>query len=299
MPSAPGFCAGNAEIGLRRNPHQDRTARTSNVTPVVAWNYAAVWDGIAQEVPDREAVVCGEQRLTWRAFSERAHRLAAHLQHCGLAAGDKVAIDLPNRTEYLEAFYGALVLGCAPVNVNFRYTADEIHYVLDNSDALAVIHAPEQADERRGGGDAHPARPASARPRSGRAIRAGAGRGHARAGGHPPTGGRRPDLPLHRRHHGHAQGRDVAQRGHLRRHVAPGASARRRTTRPHRGGTRRQAGGHASTGVPVDARHRAVHHAGDAGGRGHRRAHRRHRARSGTGVGHHRTRARAGDHDRR
>ena len=149
MPSAPGVCAGNAEIGLRRNPHQDRTARTSNVTPVVAWNYAAVWDGIAQEVPDREAVVCGERRLTWRAFSERAHRLAAHLQHCGLVAGDKVAIDLPNRTEYLEAFYGALVLGCVPVNVNFRYTADEIHYVLDNSDAMAVIHAPGAGHERR------------------------------------------------------------------------------------------------------------------------------------------------------
>jgi len=81
---------------------------------VIAWNFAAVWDGIALEVPDREAVICGDRRLTWHEFSERAHRLAAHLQHQGLHAGDKVAIDLPNRTEYLEAFYGALVLGCVP-----------------------------------------------------------------------------------------------------------------------------------------------------------------------------------------
>jgi acyl-CoA synthetase (AMP-forming)/AMP-acid ligase II len=112
---------------------------------VVAWNFAAVWDGIAREVPDREAVVCGDRRLTWQEFSERAHRLAAHLQSRGLGAGAKVAIDLPNRAEYLETFYAALVLGCVPVNANFRYTADEVHYVLDNSDAAAVVHTRDVA----------------------------------------------------------------------------------------------------------------------------------------------------------
>ena len=59
--------------------------------------------------------------------------------------GDKVAIDLENCPEYLETFYASLLLGCAPVNVNFRYTADEVHYVVDNSDARAIIHSPHVA----------------------------------------------------------------------------------------------------------------------------------------------------------
>ena len=60
-----------------------------------------------------------------------------------MAAGDRVAIDLTNRSEYLETFYAALKLGAVPVNVNFRYTATELHYLLDNADAKAVVHGPE------------------------------------------------------------------------------------------------------------------------------------------------------------
>jgi fatty-acyl-CoA synthase len=112
---------------------------------VVTWNYAAIWDGIAREVPDRVAIVCGDRRVTWDAFSARAHRLAAHFQSLGLTAGSKVAIDLPNCPEYLETFYGALVLGAVPVNVNYRYTADEVHHVVDDSDARVVVHSADVA----------------------------------------------------------------------------------------------------------------------------------------------------------
>jgi 3-oxocholest-4-en-26-oate---CoA ligase len=113
---------------------------------VVTWNFAAVWDGIAAEVPDRDALVCRDRRVTWGELAARAHRLAAHLQSLGLAAGDKVAIDLPNRPEYLETFYAALVLGCVPVNVNFRYTAEEVRHVVDDSDAMVVVHTSDVAD---------------------------------------------------------------------------------------------------------------------------------------------------------
>ena len=67
-------------------------------------------------------------------------------------AGDRIAIELTNRPEYLETFYAALKLGCVPVNVNFRYTATELHYLLDNSDAKVVVHGPEFThDGERGG----------------------------------------------------------------------------------------------------------------------------------------------------
>jgi 3-oxocholest-4-en-26-oate---CoA ligase len=117
------------------------------MTTTTKWSFAAVWGGIAEAAPDREAVVCGDRRFTFGAFDDRARRLAWHLtQEAGLEAGDKVAIDLVNSPEYLEAFFAALKLGCVPVNVNYRYVADEVHYVVDNSDAKAAVCGAEVAD---------------------------------------------------------------------------------------------------------------------------------------------------------
>jgi fatty-acyl-CoA synthase len=113
---------------------------------VPGWSFAAVWGGIAGAVPEREAIVCGERRVTWGEFDEHASRLASYLWHEGIRVGDKVAIVCTNRPEYLEAFFAALKLGAVPVNVNYRYVAEEVRYVLDNSDAKAVVHDPEFAD---------------------------------------------------------------------------------------------------------------------------------------------------------
>ncbi|MEX2267437.1 MAG: AMP-binding protein [Acidimicrobiia bacterium] len=107
------------------------------------WSFAAVWHGIAEVVPDREAIVCGDRRVSWGEFDERAARLASHFWAHGLRPGDKVAINCTNRPEYLETFFAALKIGCAPVNVNYRYVVDEVRYVLDNSDARAVVYDPE------------------------------------------------------------------------------------------------------------------------------------------------------------
>ncbi len=108
------------------------------------WNFASVWDGIAAIVPERDALVCGDRRITWAEFAGRAARLAWYLQtEARVVPGDRIAIELTNRPEYLETFFAALKLGCVPVNVNFRYTATELHYLLDNSDAKVVVHGPE------------------------------------------------------------------------------------------------------------------------------------------------------------
>ena len=47
------------------------------------WNFATVWARIAREVPDREALICGERVVTWGAFDERAARLASWLWRAG------------------------------------------------------------------------------------------------------------------------------------------------------------------------------------------------------------------------
>lgn len=107
------------------------------------WSFATVWDAIAREAPERVAVVCGDRRRTFAQLEDRAARLAGHFERAGAEPGMRVAIDMVNRPEYLEAFYAALKLGCVPANVNYRYGPEEIHYLLEDSGARFVVHEPE------------------------------------------------------------------------------------------------------------------------------------------------------------
>ena len=67
--------------------------------------------------------------------------LAAH----GVGAGDHVALYLYNSTEYLEGMLAAFKLRAVPINVNYRYVEDELRYLLDDADAVAVIFHREFA----------------------------------------------------------------------------------------------------------------------------------------------------------
>jgi 3-oxocholest-4-en-26-oate---CoA ligase len=107
------------------------------------FNLADLLEIVTEEVPDRVALVAGEIRLTYRELDERANRLAHHLAAAGVASGDKVAILSWNRAEWIEAMVAAYKIRAVPVNVNYRYTAPEVHYVLDNADAVAVVHEAE------------------------------------------------------------------------------------------------------------------------------------------------------------
>ena len=106
---------------------------------MTGWNFAEVWDSVAGEAGDRIAIVCGGTHRSFADFEDRAARLASYLASNGVGTGDKVAIDLLNRVEYLETFYAALKLGAVPVNVNFRYGVEETRYLFADSDARAVI----------------------------------------------------------------------------------------------------------------------------------------------------------------
>jgi fatty-acyl-CoA synthase len=95
--------------------------------------------------PARTAIVCEERRLTYADLYDRATRLAHAFRDAGLVPGDKVAIMCVNSPEYLEAFFAAQLIGCVPVNVNYRYVGAELAYLLDNSDATALVFHPEFA----------------------------------------------------------------------------------------------------------------------------------------------------------
>jgi fatty-acyl-CoA synthase len=103
------------------------------------WNFAEVWETVAELIPDAQAQVQGDQRYTWREFDERANGIADTLLQAGVAEQDKVAHYLYNCPEYLESMFGIWKAGCAPVNTNYRYADDELVYLWDNADAVAVV----------------------------------------------------------------------------------------------------------------------------------------------------------------
>lgn len=83
------------------------------------------------------------REITWREFDERANRFANLLINSGIKKGDKVAILLMNCLEWLPIYFGILKTGAVAVPLNFRYTAEEIKYCLELSEAVSLVFGPE------------------------------------------------------------------------------------------------------------------------------------------------------------
>ena len=105
-----------------------------------------------------------------------------------LAEQDKVAQYLYNAPEYLESVFAAFKVGFAAVNTNYRYTADELVYLWDNADVVAVVFHGAFVEQMRAGppqGAPHPHLAVGRRrqrpvPRVGHPVRSGRRRGHRR-----------------------------------------------------------------------------------------------------------------------
>jgi len=81
--------------------------------------------------------------MTWKEFDEKANRFANLLLTRGIQKGDKVAILLMNCLEWLPIYFGILKAGALAVPMNYRYTADEIKYCLELSDASVLVFGAE------------------------------------------------------------------------------------------------------------------------------------------------------------
>jgi fatty-acyl-CoA synthase len=91
---------------------------------------------------DREAVVDGSLRFTYREFFERCDRWSSALQKLGVQPGERVATIAPNTHAHLEAFYAVPQIGAVVVPINFRLTAADFAYILKHSGARVVcVHA--------------------------------------------------------------------------------------------------------------------------------------------------------------
>ena len=106
-------------------------------------NLAALHEAIAATVPERDCIIWRDRRLSWAEVTDRTRRLAAVLRDHGLGIDGSldacapwesphshVALYLHNGNEYLEGLLGAAKARTAAVNINYRYVADELRYVL-------------------------------------------------------------------------------------------------------------------------------------------------------------------------
>ena len=110
------------------------------------WNYADVWETVADVQPSAPAVVQGSRTVPWEEFDRGADGVAQFLLDLGAVQQDKVAVYLYNSPEYIQATYAAMKVGLVPVNTNYRYGDDELSYLWDNADAMAVVFHGSFAD---------------------------------------------------------------------------------------------------------------------------------------------------------
>jgi 3-oxocholest-4-en-26-oate---CoA ligase len=105
----------------------------------VALNIADLFEHSVDVVPDREVLVVGDERRTYRQLEEHANRLAHHLAAEGIGPGDHIGVYGANSVEWIEAALAAYKLRAVPVNVNFRYVEDELRYLFDNADLVGLV----------------------------------------------------------------------------------------------------------------------------------------------------------------
>ncbi|MBP6134196.1 MAG: acyl-CoA synthetase [Candidatus Microthrix parvicella] len=121
--------------------------------PSLQTNIAEVFESLATAIPDRECIVFRDLRLTYAQVQDRCHQLANVLTDAGLGVQtergelasheigqDALALYLHNGNEYLEGMIGAYMARTAPFNVNYRYVAEELLYLLRDSGARAIIY---------------------------------------------------------------------------------------------------------------------------------------------------------------
>jgi acyl-CoA synthetase (AMP-forming)/AMP-acid ligase II len=104
-----------------------------------SYNLSELFEQVVAKVPDAEALVTSDRRLTYSQLNERATRLANALRELGVGESDKVGLHLQNGTEYIEGMLAAFKLRAIPVNINYRYVERELEHLYNLTDLKAVI----------------------------------------------------------------------------------------------------------------------------------------------------------------
>ncbi|HEX4863364.1 MAG TPA: AMP-binding protein [Acidimicrobiales bacterium] len=111
-----------------------------------AINIADAFEAVAAAVPDRAALTLGDRTLSFADLEQRSNRLAHWLLAQGVQQGEHVGLYLQNCFEYIEGMLAAWKIRAVPINVNFRYVADELCYLFKDAELVGVIHQPEYVE---------------------------------------------------------------------------------------------------------------------------------------------------------
>ncbi|WP_227998327.1 acyl-CoA synthetase [Nocardia australiensis] len=109
----------------------------------MALNVADLFEHAVDAVPKRTALICGDRQLTYRELDEQANRLAKHLAANGIGPGDHVGVYARNRIETVVTMLATYKLRAVSVAVNYRYVVEELRYLFDNADLVALVHERE------------------------------------------------------------------------------------------------------------------------------------------------------------
>jgi acyl-CoA synthetase (AMP-forming)/AMP-acid ligase II len=119
------------------------------------FSLADLFECVVDHVADRDAVVCGPERRTYRQLDDAATQVADGLAALGIGTGDLVGLSLRDSIEHVEAMLACYKLRAVPVNVNYRYVADEVAYLARDAGLVALISARSQGPTMVGVDVAH------------------------------------------------------------------------------------------------------------------------------------------------
>src|ERR671937_213226 len=102
-------------------------------------NIRQVVEAAVARSPDKVYLVCGDQEVTYRNFDRRINRTANGFLRLGIRKGERVALMLPNRPEFLYAWLGLNKIGASMVPINTAFKAREAQYVIDHSESRFLL----------------------------------------------------------------------------------------------------------------------------------------------------------------
>ncbi|MEV4804938.1 acyl-CoA synthetase [Nonomuraea sp. NPDC049421] len=107
------------------------------------FNHADLFEGLADTIGERTAIVCGDERRTYAELEAEANRLAHYLMDLGVQPGQHVGLHLCNGVEYVAGLLAALKIRAVPINVNYRYVEAELLYLYRDADLRALVYDVE------------------------------------------------------------------------------------------------------------------------------------------------------------
>ena len=106
----------------------------------MALNIADLFEHAVDAAPDNPAVKVLDRVVTYAELESESNKLAHYLASQGVGEGDHVAIYAKNSVEHVVAVLAIVKIRAVNINVNYRYVENELNYLFENADVVALIH---------------------------------------------------------------------------------------------------------------------------------------------------------------